>query len=135
MVKTSCSFIHTCKGFANPPGNLTCSLTLISTGRTYTSWIILNWTRPSLSPIPPTSYSIEYERLDTIERYRSDHQFLKIEELELERGIYHFSVRVDRRYRDYPQLPPSKACRLDTTFDTIGGCSSRHRTLNSGHCR
>jgi len=53
----------------------------------------------------------------------SDLPFLKIEGSELVDGIYRFNVRVDR-HADYPQLPPSKDCRLDTAFNAICRCSS-----------
>lgn len=116
-----CSMISFSIAFANPPGNLTCTLALRNTFLGYTGpRIILNWVPPVLSPfVPPSSYEIQLYRFRNNtypETFDGPHADLNFEGYP--QGVYSLRVRVNRNELD-SQLPLSTSCNIDTSrFDS-----------------
>ena len=103
--------------FANPPGNLTCTLALRNTSSGYTGpWILLNWVPPVLSPfLPPSSYQIQGYRITNFrirQQFDEPHADLNFEVYS--QGVYSLQVRVNRDELD-PLLPLSNSCIIDTS--------------------
>lgn len=104
--------------FANPPGNLTCTLALRNNSHQYTGpWILLNWVPPVLSPFfPPSSYEILYKRFRVSSIYPQafDEPHAELDFEDNGQGTYSLQVRVDRRNSIDPQLPFSHSCIIKT---------------------
>ena len=101
--------------FANPPGNLTCTLALRNNSHQYTGpWILLNWVPPVLSPfLPPSSYEVISNRLSTISQQITDEPHAELNLEDYIDGAYSLQVRVDRRNSYDPRLPFSKSCVIE----------------------
>ena len=102
--------------FANPPGNLTCTLALRNNSHQYTQrWIVLNWVPPVLSPfLPPSSYEVISNRFSIISSQTADEPHAELNAEDYIDGVYSLQVRVDRRNSNDPQLPFSHSCIIDT---------------------
>ena len=101
--------------FANPPGNLTCTLALRNNSHQYTGpWILLNWVPPVLSPfLSPSSYEVISSRLSIISPQITDEPHAEFNVEDYIDGIYSLQVRVDRRNSYDPRLPFSNSCNID----------------------
>ena len=101
--------------FANPPGNLTCTLALRNNSHQYTQrWIVLNWVPPVLSPfLSPSSYEVISSRLSIISTQITDEPHAEFNLEDYIDGVYSWQVRVDRRNSNDPRLPFSNSCIID----------------------
>lgn len=102
--------------FANPPGNLTCTLALRNNSHQYTQrWIVLNWVPPVLSPfLSPSSYEVISSRWSIISpQIITDEPHAEFNLEGYIDGAYSLQVRVDRRNSYDPRLPFSNSCNID----------------------
>ena len=101
--------------FANPPGNLTCTLALRNNSHPYTQrWILLNWVPPVLSPfLSPSSYEVISNRLSIVSPQITDESHAELNAEDYIDGVYSLQVRVDRRNSNDPRLPFSNSCVID----------------------
>ena len=101
--------------FANPPGNLTCTLALRNNSHQYTQrWIVLNWVPPVLSPfLSPSSYEVISNRLSIISPQITDEPHAELNVEDYIDGAYSLQVRVYRRNSYDPRLPCSNSCIID----------------------